>query len=119
MKTTYWTSTILLVAFLFISSYSYFFSKSTIEGVKELGFPDFFRIQLGVLKLIAAFVLIIPGVPLYLKEWSYAGVGCFLITAFVAHIAHKDSVVLLLLLVALFCVLIASRYSMYGAMNYN
>lgn len=75
---------------LVVSSLSYFFHKATIEGVRELGFPDFFRIELAVLKLLAVAILLIPVVPLQTKEWAYAGVGVFFITAIIAHFVHKD-----------------------------
>lgn len=101
MKIIYWSSTVIVSVFLLLSSYSYIFSKSTIDGIKELGFPDFFRIELAVLKFIAAILLIIPMAPLQLKEWTYAGVGLFLLTALVAHIKHKDSIFIMVLLVVL------------------
>ena len=109
----YWITTILISVFLLISSYTYFFSKSTIIGLRDLGFPDFFRIQLGFLKLVAVFVLLVPKVPIYAKEWAYAGVGFFLITALVAHVAHKDPPAITFLLLIIFGVLIASRYTLY------
>lgn len=112
MNTIYWISTILISAFLLFSSYTYFFSESTISGLRELGFPDFFRIQLGVLKVIAAIVLLFPKAPLYTKEWAYAGVGLFLLTALVAHIAHGDSIMISILLLVFFAILVISRYSM-------
>lgn len=90
MKTIYWTTTILLSIFLSWSTYSYLFSKETIEGIKALGFPDFFRIQLAVLKLIAIVFLLAPQIPIQLKEWAYVGIGLFFITAIIAHFAHKD-----------------------------
>lgn len=108
----YWITTILISGFLLLSSYTYFFSESTINGLKELGFPDFFRIQLGVLKVIAALILLVPKLPLYLKEWSYAGAGLFLLTALVAHLAHRDSYFLTFLLLTLFALLIISRYNL-------
>lgn len=116
MITIYWVSTIILAGFLLLSSYTYFFSESTINGLRELGFPDFFRIQLGILKIIAVIVLLVKSIPLFVKEWGYAGIGFFLITAMVAHIAHKDSTSILLLLFFLFIVLIVSRYS-YGIIS--
>ncbi len=104
MSKIYWTTTIIISAFLLLSSYTYFFSKTTIEGLKELGFPNFFRIQLGILKLIAAILLIVPNIPIILKEWSYAGVSLFFITALVAHIAHKDSIFITMLLFILIAI---------------
>ncbi len=112
MKTIYWSSTIIISSFLLLSSYTYLFSKNTIEGVKALGFPDFFRVELAVLKLIAAVILILPFAPLQVKEWTYAGVGLFLITALAAHIKHKDSIFILFLLVILMAVLVVSNIYM-------
>lgn len=112
MSTIYWISTTILSAFLLWSAYSYFFSEATIQGVRELGFPDFFRLQLGMLKFIAVPVLLIPAVPLWVKEWGYAGTALFLITAMVAHVAHRDSPALLVVLFMLFASLVASRYAL-------
>lgn len=113
MKIIYWSSTAILSIFLLVSSYSYIFSKSTIQGIKALGFPDFFRVELAVLKLIAALLLLLPFVSLQLKEWAYAGVGLFLITALVAHIQHKDSVLITVLLLLLMGTLIISNIFMH------
>ena len=112
MKAIYWSSTVIISAFLFLSSYSYVFSKSTIQGIKALGFPDFFRIELAILKLIAAVVLLLPFAPIQLKEWTYASVGLFLITALIAHIKHKDSIFIMLLLLMLMGILIISNIYM-------
>ncbi|MEO1518014.1 MAG: DoxX family protein [Bacteroidota bacterium] len=112
MNYIYWTSTLAISGFLLLSSYTYFFSESTINGLKELGFPNFFRIQLGVLKIIGAIILLLPKAPLYLKEWAYAGAGFFLLTALVAHIAHRDSVMITILLLVLFATLAVSRYQL-------
>lgn len=109
MKIIYWASTVLISIFLILSAYSYLFNKSTIEGVKDLGFPDFFRIQLAVLKIIAVFMLLIPVIPIQIKEWTYAGVGLFLITAIIAHLKHRDSIGITIILVILFAILCLSN----------
>jgi hypothetical protein len=112
MKTMYWASTIILSAFLLLSAYTYLFNKNTMDGVRALGFPDFFRVQLAVLKIAAAFMLLVPVIPFYCKEWAYAGVGLFLLTAIVAHIAHKDSFWLTVINLVFVALLIISRYSL-------
>jgi len=89
-KNIYWTTTTLISLFLLWSAYTYIFSKATIDGVKELGFPDHFRIQLGVLKIVAIIILLVPQIPIQYKEWAYSGVVLFFITAIVAHTVHKD-----------------------------
>jgi len=108
MKTIYWTSTILLAAFLLWSAYSYLFSEPAIKGVRELGFPDFFRIQLVVLKLLAVCLILVPIIPLQFKTWAYVGIGLFFITAIVAHFAHKDPIIINLINLVLIGVTITS-----------
>ncbi len=113
MKLIYWVSTSAISAFLLLSSYTYLFSKSTIEGIKQLGFPDFFRVELAILKLIAAVILLVPFASLQLKEWAYAGVALFLLTALIAHIKYKDSIFIILLLFLLLGVLVISNVHMH------
>lgn len=108
MKIGYWTTTILISVFLLWSAYSYLYSKPTIQGVRDLGFPDFFRIQLAIMKVLAVIVLLLPMVPLRFKEWAYVGAGLFFVTAIVAHVAHKDPVVISLINVLLVGLLVAS-----------
>jgi len=112
MLLTYWISTTLISVYLLLSAYTYLFSASTIEGVQQLGFPDHFRIQLAVLKILGAIVLITPGLPMITKEWAYAGTALFIITAVIAHYAHKDPIWLNLINVVLFGVLVLSRWSL-------
>lgn len=109
MKTIYWATTISLSIFLLWSSYTYLFSKSTIYGVKALGFPDHFRIQLAVLKIIAVLILLIPQIPIQVKEWAYAGIGLFFITAIVAHTVHKDPFIITAINLFLIGVLVISN----------
>ncbi|WP_243643684.1 DoxX family protein [Tenacibaculum sp. M341] len=113
MYLIYCISTFILATFLMLSSYMYFFSESTINGLKDLGFPNFFRIQLGVLKIFAVITFLIPKTPNIIKEWTYAGIAFFLITALVAHIAHKDSIVSTFAVLVLFFILGISHYSMF------
>lgn len=112
MNILYWITTGLISLFLLVSAGSYLFHTATIEGVKDLGFPNYFIIQLAVLKIIATIILIVPLFKGSIKEWAYAGVTLFLITAFIAHIAHKDSISLIIALIGLF-ILLGVSYSMY------
>ena len=109
MKVTYWVTTILVSIFLLWSAYSYVYSKQTIEGIKELGFPDFFRVQLAILKLLAIAIILIPVIPIQVKEWAYAGIGLFFITAIVAHVVHKDPFIITLINLILIALLVVSN----------
>ncbi len=109
MVLIYWITTGLVVCMLVLSAGSYLFSQGAIDGFQALGFPDYFRIQLVALKLIAAAILLVPALPLVVKEWAYAGVGLFLLTAFIAHYAHKDPIWLNMINVVFFVLLSLSR----------
>ncbi len=110
MKNTYWITTVLISLFLLWSAYTYLFSKTTIAGIKELGFPDHFRIQLGILKVLAVLILLIPQIPIQYKEWAYSGVVLFFITAIVAHTAHKDPFIITLINIVLIGITLTSNY---------
>ena len=56
-----------------------------IEGFRHLGFPDYFRLELGTAKIIGLLVILIPGIPKIIKEWAYVG---FAITFMSGSIAH-------------------------------
>ena len=57
----------------------------------HLGFPDYFRVELSVAKIVGVVVLMVP-VPARLKEWAYAGFAVTLTSALIGHLAAGDSV---------------------------
>jgi DoxX-like family len=88
MKTTkilFWVSTTLI--FLFEGVLPAFTSQTEMakEGIRHLGYPEYFGVMLAVFKVIGALVLIIPQVPARIKEWAYA---CFAIDFIAAAVSH-------------------------------
>lgn len=82
-KIAYWgTTSIMAVLLLFSLSYLTG-SEQVVSGFAKAGYPQHLRIVLGIVKPIAAIVLIIPGFAL-LKEWAYAGVTFAWIMAFIS-----------------------------------
>ncbi|MFM8565026.1 MAG: DoxX family protein [Bacteroidota bacterium] len=55
------------------------------EGVLHLGYPDYFRVFLNMMKVAGALTLVVPFAPKWLKEWAYAGFTFSLIGAVVSH----------------------------------
>ena len=43
------------------------------EGIRHLGYPEYFGKALVVFKVLGVLALIIPQVPKRVKEWAYAG----------------------------------------------
>ena len=88
-KTLYWFAKGFISFFMLFSAY---YSYSHAEDLRLLGFPDYFRIELVVAKIIGAIVLLVPQVSSRIKEWVYAGFGIAMISALIAHISSSDPV---------------------------
>ncbi len=81
----YWTATIIIFLMEGVIPALTGNTELAKEGIRHLGYPDYFRIELIVFKVIGALVLILPMVPLRIKEWAYAGFGITMISAFIGH----------------------------------
>ncbi len=107
-KIIYWITTGLISAMMLFAGYSYFTAPQTVEGFKHLGFPDYFRVELAIAKILGAIVLLIPQIPARVKEWAYAGFAITFISAFIAHINSNDPTAMIVNPVVALAVLIAS-----------
>jgi hypothetical protein len=81
----YWITTSVVAAAGLTAGIMYFISSPIAAEFKHLGFPDYFRIELGIAKLIGGFALILPLVPSRIKEWTYAGFAIVFVSATTAH----------------------------------
>jgi hypothetical protein len=66
------------------SGFAYLTQPMMAQAFTHLGFPGYFRVELGIAKLVGAVALLAP-VPSRVKEWAYAGFGVTLFSAIVAH----------------------------------
>ena len=76
----------------FFMLFSAYYSFSHAKDLQMLGFPDYFRVELVIAKVIGAIVLLIPQTPLRVKEWVYAGFIITMISALTAHISTGDEI---------------------------
>lgn len=83
----YWIVTVLLALQTAFAGIMYFADPNMAIGFGHFGFPDYFRQELGIAKIIAALVIVLPMVPLRVKEWAYVGLGITFVSAIVAHSA--------------------------------
>jgi hypothetical protein len=110
-KIIYWVATTLIVLSLGFAGFAYFTDPAVKAGFKHLGFPDYFRAELGIAKIIGALVLAIPAIPSQIKEWAYAGVGITFISAAIAHISSGDPMGVAMAPIISFVILVVSyRY---------
>jgi hypothetical protein len=91
-KIIYWVSTAFIALLIGSSGTFYFVNPDLKAAFVHLGFPDYFRVELGAAKILGALALLIPALPNWAKEWAYAGVGIVLVSASVAHYATGDGI---------------------------
>lgn len=86
IRIIYWTATSLAMLTGALVGFLYLAGNPMMKGAfAHLGFPDYFRIELGIAKIIGMVVILVPTVPARFKEWAYAGFGITFISAIVAH----------------------------------
>ena len=93
MKTTktnkiiFWTATIII--FLFEGVMPAFTSQTELakEGIRHLGYPEYFGNALVIFKILGALILVIPQLPNRIKEWAYAGFTFDFLFASISHLA--------------------------------
>lgn len=116
-KIIYWISTGLFGAMMLFSGSQYFTNPEVSAGFAHFGFPDYFRIELGIAKIIGALVLLIPQFPTRFKEWAYAGFGIVLISASIAHYCNNDITAKVISPMIFLAILIVSNIYMYKSKN--
>src|SRR6187551_2792120 len=92
VKTTaivYWSATALFCLQMGFTAYAQLRLPQVADAFRHLGFPDYFRIELSLAKLLGLALLLAP-VPARLKEWAYAGFAIDLGSALIAHLSVGD-----------------------------
>ncbi|OOV16138.1 DoxX family protein [Flavobacterium sp. LM4] len=84
-KIIFWTTTILIFLFEGVMPALTSQSEMAKEGIRHLGYPEYFGNALVVFKILGVLALIIPQVPGNVKELAYAGFGFDFIFASMSH----------------------------------
>jgi hypothetical protein len=82
----FWIVTALFCLQIGFTAYAQLRLPQVAEAFTHLGFPDYFRVELSLAKLLGVVLLLAP-VPARLKEWAYAGFAFTLGSALIAHLA--------------------------------
>ena len=85
----FWTVTAVLCLQMALTADAQLSLPQVAEAFTELGFPAYFRVELGLAKLLGVVLLLAPG-PARLKEWAYAGFAITLVSALIADFAVGD-----------------------------
>lgn len=81
----YWITTVIIFLFEGVMPALTGHTEMAKEGIRHLGFPDYFRVELNIFKVVGAIALILPMVSTRIKEWAYFGFAVSMISACIAH----------------------------------
>lgn len=84
-KIVYWIATTIIALFEGLMPALTFQTELAKEGIRHLGYPEYFGNALVVFKVLGALTLVVPKVPKRLKEWAYAGFTFDFIFATISH----------------------------------
>ncbi len=84
-------------------------AKFNVDGIVHLGFPEYVLPILGVWKVLAVVVILMPKY-LLVKEWAYAGLFFLLSGGVISHIASRDGIMDALPVFVFMCLTVASWY---------
>jgi hypothetical protein len=109
-KIAYWVSTVIVAVMLLFALMYLTGNPQVVEGFQKAGYPQHLRIVLGILKPLAAVILLLPGVVL-MKEWAYLGVAFTWVMAAIAHYLAGDPMQTWGMPVALLALLLVSYFT--------
>jgi hypothetical protein len=85
----YWAATVVFCLQMTFTAYAQLRLPQVAEAFTHLGFPDYFRVELSLAKLLGVALLLAPA-PARLKDWAYAGFAIDIVSAVIAHLAVGD-----------------------------
>lgn len=84
-KIIFWTATIFIALLEGVMPALTSQSEMAKEGIRHLGYPEYFGNALVVFKVLGVLALVFPQVPKRVKEWAYAGFAFDFIFASISH----------------------------------
>jgi hypothetical protein len=84
-KIIFWTATIIIALFEGVMPALTSQTELAKEGIRHLGYPEYFGNALVVFKVLGVLALVIPQIPKRVKEWAYAGFAFDFIFASISH----------------------------------
>ena len=84
-KILFWNATIIIALFEGLMPALTSQTELAKEGIRHLGYPQYFGNALVIFKVLGVLALIIPAIPKRIKEWAYAGFAFDFIFATISH----------------------------------
>ena len=84
-KIIFWSATTIIALFEGVMPALTSQTELAKEGIRHLGYPEYFGNALVVFKILGVLALVIPQIPKRVKEWAYAGFAFDFIFASISH----------------------------------
>ncbi len=84
-KIIFWSATTFIALFEGLMPALTFQTELAKEGIRHLGYPEYFGNTIVIFKVLGVLALIFPQVSKRVKEWAYAGFAFDMIFAAISH----------------------------------
>lgn len=85
-KIIFWVTTTLIFLFEGVMPALFSQTEDAKEGIRHLGYPDYFGNALVVFKVVGTIILMVPKFPKRVKEWAYAGFAFDFVFASISYL---------------------------------
>ncbi len=115
-KIFFWTATIIIALFEGVMPALTSQTELAKEGIRHLGYPEYFGNALVVFKVLGVLAILIPQVTRRVKEWAYAGFAFNFIFAIISNWAIDGPKLLTFFPLLILAILLVS-YVYYHKLN--
>lgn len=91
-KIVYWICIGLVSVGSFFAAVNYLSNDEIKQAFVHLGFPDYFRVELAIAKMLGVIVLLIPTLNSTIRQFAFFGFSLSYISAFIAHLSIGDPI---------------------------
>ncbi|MBD3583167.1 DoxX family protein [Flavobacterium selenitireducens] len=85
LRIIFWVTTALIAIFEGVIPAFTSHTEMAKEGIRHLGYPEYFGTALVIFKIAGCLILIVPQFPKRVKEWAYAGFAFDFLFASISH----------------------------------
>ena len=115
-KIIFWVATTIIALFEGVMPALTSQTELAKEGIRHLGYPEYFGNALIVFKVLGVLALVIPKISKRIKEWAYAGFAFDFLFASISYFA-VEGVVFLSFFPLMFIGILAISYIYYHKIN--
>jgi hypothetical protein len=115
----FWVTTSVIVIFEGIVPVLTFRTELAKEGIRHLGYPDYFGVIIVGFRICGVIALIFPQMPARIKEWAYAGFAIEFLSASISNMIVDGLTFNFIVPLIVMAVLLLSYFSFHKKLKLN